>query len=188
MRCDAGLTRVHAATHHPETGERLLPVFTMAAFVPANVPICAGMILTAPTVPYPAPHLNRKRLSQSTQVFNTVLWQAVNQSLNAGFNYSNRSGSDSGVRDLAVGYASAVAVSCGVAVGLGQMVKRAVNLSPGTRAIVQGTVPFIAVASAGVANMLLMRRKEATDGVKVYTKDGNRHATMQRAPCVVASL
>jgi hypothetical protein len=58
------------------------------------------------------------------------MWQAVNQSLNAGFNYSNRSGSDSGVRDLAVGYASAVAVSCGVAVGLGQVVKRAVNLSP----------------------------------------------------------
>jgi hypothetical protein len=42
-----------------------------------------------------------------------------------------------------------------------------------TRALVQGTVPFIAVASAGVANMLLMRRKEAFDGVKVYTKDGN---------------
>jgi hypothetical protein len=145
----------------------------MAAFVPANVPICAGMILTAPTV------------------FNTVLWQAVNQSLNAGFNYSNRSGSDSGVRDplcslighfepfrqvrdLAVGYASAVAVSCGVAVGLGQLVKRAVNLSPGTRALVQGTVPFIAVATAGVTNMLLMRRKEAFDGVKVYTKDGRQ--------------
>jgi hypothetical protein len=73
----------------------------------------------------------------------------VNQSLNAGFNYSNRSGSDSGVTDLAIGYASAVAVSCGVAVGLGQMVKRAVGLSPATRAIVQGTVPFVAVASAG---------------------------------------
>ena len=37
-------------------------------------------------------------------------------------------------------------------------------------------MPFIAVASAGVANMLLMRRKEAFDGVKVYTKDGRRHA------------
>jgi hypothetical protein len=122
---------VFAATHHPETGVKLNPVFTMAAFVPANVPICAGMILSAPTVA------------------NTVLWQAMNQSLNAGFNYSNRSGSDSGVRDLAVGYASAVAVSCGVAVGLGQLVKRAVGLSPGARAAVQGTVPFIAVASAG---------------------------------------
>jgi hypothetical protein len=57
---------------------------------------------------------------------------------------------------------------------LGQLVKKAVNLRPGTRAIVQGTVPFIAVASAGVANMLLMRRKEAYDGVKVYTKDGTQ--------------
>jgi hypothetical protein len=137
----------------------------MAAFVPANVPICAGMILTAPTV------------------FNTVLWQAVNQSLNAGFNYSNRSGSDSGARDLAIGYASAVAVSCGVAVGLGQMVKRAVGLSPGTRAVVQGTVPFIAVASAGVANMLLMRRKEAFDGVKVFTKDGERRRLKPALHC-----
>jgi hypothetical protein len=78
--CHVTRSTFSAATHHPETGEKLNPIFTMAAFVPANVPICAGMILTAPTV------------------FNTVLWQAVNQSLNAGFNYSNRSGSDSGVR------------------------------------------------------------------------------------------
>jgi hypothetical protein len=31
---------------------------------------------------------------------------------------------------------------------------------------------------AGVANMLLMRRKEAFDGVKVYTKDGTLHALL----------
>jgi len=50
-----------SATHHPETGEKLNPIFTMAAFVPANVPICAGMILSAPTV------------------FNTVLWQVKSE-------------------------------------------------------------------------------------------------------------
>jgi hypothetical protein len=43
----------------------------MSAFIPANVPIAAGMLLTAPTP------------------FNVLFWQWVNQTYNAGFNYAN---------------------------------------------------------------------------------------------------
>ena len=45
----------------------------VAAFVPANIPICMGMLMTPPTLG------------------NVLFWQWMNQSYNAGFNYSNRS-------------------------------------------------------------------------------------------------
>jgi hypothetical protein len=48
--------------------------FRMCSFVATNVPIIAGMLLAPPTIP------------------NTVFWQWLNQSYNAGYNYSNRSG------------------------------------------------------------------------------------------------
>ena len=57
---------------HPDTQLPIPAAFRVCAFVPANIPICAGMLMTAPTT------------------FNVLFWQWVNQSYNAGFNYSNR--------------------------------------------------------------------------------------------------
>lgn len=60
---------------HPQTDQVLPVAFRLAAFVPVNIPICAGMLLTQPTL------------------INTVFWQWANQSYNAGFNYANRNAS-----------------------------------------------------------------------------------------------
>jgi hypothetical protein len=46
-------------------------------------------------------------------------------------------------------------------------------LSAGTRAVVSRIVPFVAVASAGVANVFLMRQKELKVGIMVQDKLGN---------------
>ena len=35
---------------HPQSKEMIPLAFRMAAFVPINIPICAGMLLSAPTV------------------------------------------------------------------------------------------------------------------------------------------
>jgi hypothetical protein len=40
--CDAAV--------HPQTGETIPTIFRLSAFVPVNIPICAGMLLTSPTV------------------------------------------------------------------------------------------------------------------------------------------
>jgi len=68
---------------HPQT-ESVIPLpFRMAAFVPVNIPICAGMLLSAPTM------------------VNTIFWQWANQSYNAGFNYANRNASsEQGSEDI----------------------------------------------------------------------------------------
>jgi hypothetical protein len=60
------------AVLHPDTGVPVPAMFRVCAFAPANIPICAGMLMTPPTP------------------FNVVFWQWVNQTYNAGFNYSNR--------------------------------------------------------------------------------------------------
>mmetsp|Transcript_76333 Transcript_76333/g.111810 ORF Transcript_76333/g.111810 Transcript_76333/m.111810 type:complete len:138 (-) Transcript_76333:84-497(-) len=62
------------AVLHPDTGVPVPAMFRICAFAPANIPICAGMLMTPQTIG------------------NVLFWQWVNQTYNAGFNYSNRSG------------------------------------------------------------------------------------------------
>ena len=60
---------------HPDSGD-VVPYFARtSAFIPMNLPIVGAMMLAAPTP------------------FNTIFWQWVNQTYNAGFNYGNRNAS-----------------------------------------------------------------------------------------------
>lgn len=149
---------VKEAIIHPDTGEKVPIFFRMSAFVPANIPICAGMILGPPTT------------------LNAVFWQWFNQSFNAGFNYSNRNASagDGATQEIVQSYAAATAVACGVALGLSRWVKNAA-LAPSIRTLVERTVPFVAVATAGASNALLMRYREGIEGVQIMDADGNNH-------------
>jgi hypothetical protein len=66
----------------------------MCSFVPFNVPILAGLLLSPPTIGY------------------TAFFQFANQSYNAGLNYGNRNTSSTYTnQDLAVGFSSAVIAS-----------------------------------------------------------------------------
>jgi len=60
---------------HPDIGKILPWAMRLSSFVPINMPIAFGMIITAPTP------------------FNTVLWQWINQTYNAALNYGNRNAS-----------------------------------------------------------------------------------------------
>ncbi|KJE93917.1 sideroflexin-5, variant [Capsaspora owczarzaki ATCC 30864] len=156
--------RIKEAILHPDTNEPIPAVFRMSAFVPANVPIIAGMLMSPPTV------------------LNTVMWQWINQTFNAGFNYSNRNANaPQSTAEIATAYGAASAISVGTAVGLGELVKRATNLPPAVRGVVRTVVPFVAVASAGVANMYLMRRGEAETGIDVRDSEGNLVGRSQEA-------
>jgi len=60
---------------HPET-DKLLPwPMRVSAFLAVSVPLMAGMTLSAPTM------------------FNSLMWQWINQSYMAGLNYGNKSAS-----------------------------------------------------------------------------------------------
>uniref|UniRef100_K3WGK8 Sidoreflexin n=1 Tax=Globisporangium ultimum (strain ATCC 200006 / CBS 805.95 / DAOM BR144) TaxID=431595 RepID=K3WGK8_GLOUD len=147
--------RVYESAVHPQTGEMLPLYFRLSAFVPVNIPICAGMILAPPTLG------------------NTIFWQWINQSYNAGFNYANRNASsEQDNSTIFKSYATASFVSCVTAVGLGRIVETAKSLSPGVRSALRKTVPFVAVASAGAFNAVSMRFNEFTDGIDIIDDDG----------------
>ena len=92
---------------HPDTGEVIPMPFRMSFFLPANLPISAGMVLFGNTVP--------------SQLF----WQWMNQSYNAGMNFANRNATVAvSTKEILTSYVSATAVACGAAFGLGLVAKR----------------------------------------------------------------
>ncbi|KAI4546893.1 hypothetical protein MG293_003448 [Ovis ammon polii] len=82
----------------------------------------------------------------------TVFWQWLNQSHNACVNYANRNATK---------------------VGLNVLVQKANKFTPATRLLVQRFVPFPAVASANICNVVLMRYGELEEGIDVLDGDGN---------------
>ncbi|XP_059973532.1 sideroflexin-5 isoform X3 [Mesoplodon densirostris] len=99
----------------------------------------------------------------------TVFWQWLNQSHNACVNYANRNATK---------------------VGLNVLVQKANKFTPATRLLVQRFVPFPAVASANICNVVLMRYGELEEGIDVLDGDGNlvgsskiaaRHALLETA-------
>eukprot|EP01087_Luapelamoeba_hula_P006295 TRINITY_DN16367_c0_g1_i1.p1 TRINITY_DN16367_c0_g1~~TRINITY_DN16367_c0_g1_i1.p1 ORF type:complete len:337 (+),score=57.02 TRINITY_DN16367_c0_g1_i1:22-1011(+) len=148
--------KIKDATTHPDTGESVFLPFRISGFVPINALVTAGMLI--PNNP-----------SLATAMF----WQWVNQSYNVGMNYANRNASNPmSNQQIAEAYLLACGVSCGIAGGLGQVVKRLNNVQPATRLLVQKFVPFVAVATAGIANLFLMRANELKDGISVTDENG----------------
>ncbi|XP_060239621.1 sideroflexin-5 isoform X4 [Meriones unguiculatus] len=75
-------------------------------------------------------------------------------------------------------------------VGLNVLVQKANKFTPATRLLVQRFVPFPAVASANICNVVLMRYGELEEGIDVLDTDGNlvgsskiaaRHALLETA-------
>jgi len=149
---------------HPDTGEPIPLLFRMSMFMPANLPITAGMLSGG---------------GPGVQLF----WQWANQSYNAGFNYANRNASvPVDAAGLAASYAVATGVACGLSYTLGRAVDRLTAAAtaaappgaapPLSLRLVSRALPWFAVASAGAANALAMRYKEGVEGITVYDADG----------------
>lgn len=114
-------------------------------------------------------------LTPAPSIANIIFWQWTNQSYNVAFNYANANKSiEMSNSEIAQSYFAACGTSCTLAVGLSQLLQRRGHvLSAGTRAVVSRIVPFVAVASAGVANVFLMRQKELKCGIMVQDSKGN---------------
>ncbi|XP_048660069.1 sideroflexin-5 isoform X2 [Marmota marmota marmota] len=118
-------------------------------------------------------------------------WQWLNQSHNACVNYANRNATKpSPASKFIQGYLGAVISAVSIAVGLNVLVQKANKFTPATRLLVQRFVPFPAVASANICNVVLMRYGELEEGIDVLDADGNlvgsskiaaRHALLETA-------
>uniref|UniRef100_F6S8K7 Sideroflexin 5 n=1 Tax=Callithrix jacchus TaxID=9483 RepID=F6S8K7_CALJA len=118
-------------------------------------------------------------------------WSWLNQSHNACVNYANRNATKpSPASKFIQGYLGAVISAVSIAVGLNVLVQKANKFTPATRLLIQRFVPFPAVASANICNVVLMRYGELEEGIDVLDSDGNlvgsskiaaRHALLETA-------
>ncbi|CDW88434.1 sideroflexin [Stylonychia lemnae] len=135
-----------------DTGEEIPRLMRMCAFLPANIPILFGMLLSPPSVA------------------NTIFWQWFNQSFNAGLNYGNRNASSPyTTKDLAFGYSAAVGSSVTMALLLRKLFSNVSKNVTGAKFIlVNSVVASIASGTAGFLNTFCMRKVEMTNGIEVF--------------------
>ncbi|XP_078080747.1 sideroflexin-5-like isoform X1 [Mustelus asterias] len=165
--------KIRQAVLHPDTNEKILMPFRMSGYIPFGTPIVVGLLLPQQTLA------------------TTVFWQWLNQSHNACVNYANRNATKpTPMSKFILGYIGAVTSAISIAVGLNVFIKKANRFNPATRSLIQRFVPFPAVATANVCNVVLMRHSELEEGISVLDVDGNvigssrvaaRHALMETA-------
>ncbi|KAM9053384.1 sideroflexin-5 isoform X1 [Balaenoptera ricei] len=165
--------KIKQAILHPDTNEKIFMPFRMSGYIPFGTPIVVGLLLPNQTLA------------------STVFWQWLNQSHNACVNYANRNATKpSPASKFIQGYLGAVISAVSIAVGLNVLVQKANKFTPATRLLVQRFVPFPAVASANICNVVLMRYGELEEGIDVLDSDGNlvgsskiaaRHALLETA-------
>jgi hypothetical protein len=136
---------------HPDTKEIIPWAFRMSSFMPMNIPICFGLFIVAPTT------------------FNTVFWQCINQTYNAGLNYANRNASSNYTnQDIMKGYTAAMISSIGVSLVIRRALLPWTTGVKGAKGYVYNSISaFIGCAAAGFLNAWFMRQSEMEKGINV---------------------
>lgn len=124
----------------------------MCAFLPVNIPILFGMLISAPTTT------------------NIIFWQWFNQSFNAGLNYGNRNASSPYTnKDLAFGYSAAVGSSVSMALILKKLFANVTKNVTGSKFIlVNSIIAAMASGTAGFLNTFCMRQVEMKNGIEAF--------------------
>ena len=134
-----------ASSVNPDSGTPIPWPMRTSSFVPTNIPIIAGMLLTAPTP------------------FNTFLWQWVNQTYNAGLNYGNRNASSTTtLKESLVSYSMAVTCAICMATAMRKGTAPLMKGREGTfvGGVLNSMVSFVAVAFTSALNAGVMRKGE----------------------------
>ncbi|XP_027557721.1 sideroflexin-5 [Neopelma chrysocephalum] len=171
-----GAQKIKQAIIHPDTNETIFMPFRMSGNVPKEN--------RKPPYPFFAASSDNFELLPSGNVVglllpnqtlaSTVFWQWLNQSHNACVNYANRNATKpSPTSKFIQGYLGAVISAVSIAVGLNVLIQRANKFTPATRLLIQRFVPFPAVASANICNVVLMRHTELEEGIDVLDNNGN---------------
>jgi len=146
--------KIRDAIIHPQTGEKIFAPFRMSGFVPMNLPIAAGMLM-------------------STSQFWGLFWQWYNQSYNVCVNFANGNKSNPMPNSkIAQAYGIAVSTSMGVSYTLNRFLANSGHLSSGTRVVLKTTIPYTAVATAGALNVVVMRFNEIQHGIEITDHNG----------------
>lgn len=142
--------RLYDSAYHPDTGEKMFIVGRMSFQVFGNMTII-GLMMTF--YKHPA---------------SVFFWQLTNQSFNATVNYTNRSGDEViTYQQLAVPFVAATTGATTAALVLNNFAK---TMSP----LIGRFVPMVAVATANIINIPLMRQRELKGGISVVDENDNK--------------
>ena len=143
---------------HPDTGEIIPFYMRMSGFVIFNVPIAFAVLFT----------------KNQTPMFNAT-FHGINQTYNAGMNYGNRNASSSyDLSDFAKGYSAALVSSVLIALYTRRLFAPTLkNLQGPSLTFANSTLNYVAGAFAGASNLVFMRYKEFSDGIKVQSLNGD---------------
>jgi tricarboxylate carrier len=151
---------------HPDTGKPIPTIFRMSWYVPASLPIIFGLICTKQTWT------------------NIILWQWINQTYNAGWNFSNRNASASFTnKDLSIAYGAAVGSSVSVAC-LTRYISNKLIKVPGSitkQRLINSVVSTMAMSVAGFLNLYFIRQNELSKGIDVQNENGETIGKSQKA-------
>lgn len=145
-----GVELMNSSTN--DTGELVFKPFRMCGFVPVNIPILCGIVLSSPTM------------------FNTIFFQWLNQSYNAGLNFGNKNSTCEYTNtDLLGGYVAAVGSSISVAVTLRKLTAGMTAGATGKKLLLLNTiVGGTAGGCASFCNTFFMRMAETQKGIDVF--------------------
>ena len=106
-------------------------------------------------------------------MFNAFM-QFLNQTYNAGMNYGNRNATSTiSVSDLTKGYLGAVATSMTIALFSRRLFAKQLREFKGIKFLFfNALLNYLAGASAGASNLILMRNKELSTGISVQDESG----------------
>ncbi|KAK1175147.1 sideroflexin-5-like [Acipenser oxyrinchus oxyrinchus] len=174
--------KIKQAIIHPDTQEKIFMPFRMSGTVFIRITFQTPSIMKTYVIGLLLPNQT---------LVSTVFWQWLNQSHNACVNYANKNATKpTPVTKFFQGYLGAITSAVSIAVGLNLLLQKANKFSPATRVLIQRFVPFPAVASANICNVVLMRHNELTEGIDVLDSSGNvvgssrvaaKHALMETA-------
>ena len=144
--------RIASSAVHPDTGEIIPFYMRMSGFVIFNVPLVFAVLFT----------------KNQTPTFNAA-FQGLNQTYNAGMNYGNRNASSTyTLQDLGKGYGAALASSVLIALFTRRIFASTLTkLNGPSLTFANSFLNYFAGAFAGATNLVMMRYKELSDGIKI---------------------
>lgn len=139
------------AAIHPDTLAPIPIPMRMTFFLPGNIPISMGFLFSAPTM------------------YNTILWQVINQTYNALLNFGNANKSSPMTSsDIMRSYVMAVGASCSAGATVRYLTRGITARSKGGQLVIlNGIVSTVACAMGGFANNYFIRLPEINKGIQI---------------------
>jgi len=132
-----------------QNDKHINPIFRISSFIPANIIVCYGLLTTK-------------------TIYGQMFWQIMNQTYNVGFNYANKSNTNSlSNNDMIKMYSFAVVSSSIVSGVISNSFKNvfSTNYSHFIHTLARGLIPFTSIFLSSTLNLYYVRKNDIEKGI-----------------------